>query len=77
MPERLGASQPSPSEGCDGIIAGADGTFRLASIVVGVKREALMAWVTADPRGVAGTQQQDRVEWWRLSRLMAPWPAAG
>jgi hypothetical protein len=36
-PGRLGAPQPSPSEGCDSIIANVDGGFRVVSIVVGVK----------------------------------------
>src|SRR3954465_9602354 len=37
VPGRLGTPQPSPSAGCDGIIAGAADSSRLASIVVGGK----------------------------------------
>jgi hypothetical protein len=34
---RVGAPQPSPSEGCDGNIAGVDDGFRTGIIIIGVK----------------------------------------
>ena len=37
VPGRLGAPQPSPWEGCDGMIADMGGDFRVAGIIVEVK----------------------------------------
>lgn len=57
VPGRLDVPQPSPCAVCDGMIAGAEGHFRLATIVVGVEMRPSLGLATADPCGVAGTRQ--------------------
>jgi hypothetical protein len=78
VPRRIGAPRPSRPERHDRSITVDEGSFRMVGVVIRVKVMAVTCIDNKGPPWRGGTRTNNTEPWWwRVPRIMAPWPAGG